>query len=315
MIVAGIDIGGTKCATIVADVIEESIKIISRVEIKTIGTHDEIISQLKSNLIKQLSDVPKSLGTLNRIGISCGGPLDSKKGIIQSPPNLPGWDQIPICQIFEEVFKVPVKLLNDADASAVAEWKYGAGKGFENVVFITFGTGLGAGLILNNKLYSGARGMAGEIGHIRLTDDGPIGYGKKGSFEGYCSGGGIYQQIKSFIKQKKSLGITKDWFNEEEVSAKRLSELARQGDELALELFKQVGSNFGKGLSIILDILNPDIIIVGGIYMRSHQLFDDAMYNILKIETLPQNLEHVAIKPSLLGEEIGDYAAICAGLL
>lgn len=124
------------------------------------------------------------------IGISCGGPLDSRRGIVFSPPNLPGWDKVPITKFFSERFHVPCFLQNNANACVLAEWKWGNGKNLDNVVFPTFGTGMGAGLILNGKLYEGAKGLAGEIGHMRLARHGPVGYGKAGSFEGVCSGGG-----------------------------------------------------------------------------------------------------------------------------
>src|SRR5690606_15592063 len=130
---------------------------------------------------------------LAAIGISCGGPLDSRRGVILSPPNLPGWDRIPVVEVFQQAFKVPVALQNDANAGALAEWLWGAGRGSHNMIFLTFGTGMGAGLILNGQLYSGTNDLAGEVGHIRLAPDGPVGYGKAGSFEGFCSGGGIKQ--------------------------------------------------------------------------------------------------------------------------
>ena len=133
------------------------------------------------------------------IGITCGGPLDSKKGLIMSPPNLPKWDKIPITKIIEDNFNVPVFLQNDANACALAEWRFGAGKGTNNMIFLTFGTGLGAGLILDGRLYAGTNNLAGEIGHIRLAKDGPLGYDKKGSFEGFCSGAGIARLAKKIL--------------------------------------------------------------------------------------------------------------------
>ena len=132
-----------------------------------------------------------TLGDISAIGISCGGPLNSKKGVILSPPNLPGWDNIEIVNIIKDRLDVPAKLQNDANACALAEWKYGAGRGSNNMIFLTFGTGFGAGLILDGRLYNGVNCMSGEIGHVRLTEYGPVGYGKAGSCEGYCSGGGI----------------------------------------------------------------------------------------------------------------------------
>ena len=121
---------------------------------------------------------------LKRIGISCGGPLDSKKGMIYSPPNLPGWDKCLLQRYLQMKFGVETALQNDANACALAEWLMGAGRGTSNMVFLTFGTGMGGGLILNGRLYSGTNDLGGEVGHIRLAKDGPVGFGKAGSFEG-----------------------------------------------------------------------------------------------------------------------------------
>ena len=177
----GVDIGGTKCSVVY-------------------GNSEGEIFQKKifatTNVKENLQEVKESIhgfGTAQAIGVSCGGPLDSQKGQILSPPNLPGWDQIPIADLLREEFGIPVFLKNDADACALAEWKLGAGKGAKNMAFFTFGTGMGAGLILNGELYTGACDMAGEIGHVRMANYGPVGYGKEGSFEGFCSGGGIAQ--------------------------------------------------------------------------------------------------------------------------
>lgn len=139
-------------------------------------------------------------------GISCGGPLDSKTGVILSPPNLPGWDHIEITRHFTETLGVPARLINDANASALAEWKYGAGVGTQNMIFLTFGTGLGAGLVLNGALFEGTNGMAGEIGHMRLAAFGPSGYGKCGSFEGFCSGAGIAELARGFARETLQRG-------------------------------------------------------------------------------------------------------------
>lgn len=156
----GIDIGGTKCAVLKG----VGTDIIYREAFETMDC--------KSTLEKIFSMIENLGDDYEAIGISCGGPLDEKKGIIQSPPNLPGWDNIEICKMLKERFNKPAFLLNDANACALAEWKYGAGKGSENMAFLTFGTGLGAGLVLNGRLYSGSNGNAGEVGHIRLAKTG-----------------------------------------------------------------------------------------------------------------------------------------------
>ena len=191
----GVDIGGTKCAVVLGD----TEGIIKKIRFAT-TTYEETMENIR-NAIREMDGY-------DAIGISCGGPLDSKKGLILSPPNLVGWDNVPITKMLSEEFGVPAYLCNDADACALAEWKFGAGKGTENMIFLTFGTGMGAGLILNGKLYSGTNGMAGEVGHMRMNAYGPVGYGKTGSFEGFCSGSGIAQIGKTLALEQLQMGKT-----------------------------------------------------------------------------------------------------------
>ena len=162
----GVDIGGTKCSVVIGD----HQGIYRKIYFET-GPVDKTLLNIQNAI--------HSLGKADSIGISCGGPLDMKRGVIQSPPNLIGWDDIPITDFLSSIFSIPAYLCNDADACALAEHRYGSGRGVDNMVFLTFGTGMGAGLILNGKLYSGTCGMAGEIGHVRLENHGPVGYGKR----------------------------------------------------------------------------------------------------------------------------------------
>jgi hypothetical protein len=187
----------------------------------------------------------KTSDKIEGIGISCGGPLNSKTGTILSPPNLPGWDNIPIVKYLEEKTGLKAWLCNDANACALAEWKLGAGKGCSNMIFMTFGTGLGAGIILNGRLYTGTNDMAGELGHIRLSNFGPVGYGKMGSFEGFCSGGGITQLAKMMIMEELQLGnkpfLCRTFSDLETVTAEKVGLAAKDGDILAMEILKHVG--------------------------------------------------------------------------
>ena len=195
----GLDIGGTKCAQTIGKIsANDELKILKRVEFPTAGQKPEVILDKFSGFIENTLKDYKISG----IGISCGGPLDSKRGVIMSPPSLPLWDNIKVVEYFESKFGIKTNLQNDANACAVAEWKFGAGRGAENMVFLTFGTGFGAGLILGGKLYGGTTDNAGEIGHIRLTERGPEGYRKKGSCEGYCSGSGMARLALIMGKKK-----------------------------------------------------------------------------------------------------------------
>ena len=148
MYILGLDIGGTKCAAVTGSWDGENIILLDKRVLKTdLGiSAEEMLNRLFDASDEILTKVPDA------IGISCGGPLDSKRGIIMSPPNLPGWDRVEIVRMATERFGAPAYLQNDANACAVAEWKFGAGKGLSNIVFLTFGTGLGAGLILDGAL-------------------------------------------------------------------------------------------------------------------------------------------------------------------
>ena len=310
MLLLGYDIGGTKSAVITANYQNEEIKILDKRTIATKGTPFEVVNTLNA-LATEILGGKKP----DRIGISCGGPLDSKKGIIMSPPNLPTWDNFPICDIIEDYFGIRPTLQNDANAGAVAEWKFGAGKGFNNVVFMTFGTGLGAGLILDGRLYDGTNGNAGEVGHIRLMDDGPTGFGKNGSFEGFCSGGGLAQLGKMFAERAKENGVTPLYCKADEITAKTIAEAANMGDETANAVYKHCGKMLGKGLSIIIDILNPERIIIGSVFTRSEALLRDVMQEEIDKEALCISADVCKVVPAMLSENIGDYAALGVSLL
>ena len=303
----GIDIGGTKCAVVRGN-LEHGV--VEKIRFDTEGC--------EQTLAKIYEAVEKMLPA-DAIGISCGGPLDENRGVILSPPNLPGWDEIYITDELERRFKIPAKLLNDANAGAVAEWKFGAGRGCENMLFLTFGTGLGAGLILGGRLYSGTNGNAGEIGHIRLAEHGPVGYGKEGSFEGFCSGGGITKLAKNICKSALDLGRPISFADTDEkieaLNTKMLAELAHGGCLDAKNIFDISAKKLGEGLAIVIDILNPEKIIIGGVYYRAADLFAEGMNLVLMRETLRPSLDACEILPAELGEEIGDIAALSAALL
>lgn len=311
----GFDIGGTKCAAILGKVENGNFFIAQKSVFPTKNFPDPVdcIENFSTEINKVLAAFPDVQP--EAIGISCGGPLDSKKGVILSPPNLPGWDEVHICEILEEKFHLPAKLCNDADACALAEWKFGAGRGAENMAFLTFGTGLGAGLILNGRLYIGSCGMAGECGHIRLDDSGPVGYGKAGSFEGFCSGGGIAQLGKLHAEKHLPLPWCKTIDDLENITAKSIAEAAAAGDPDAIAVYAESGRRLGYGLSILIDLLNLEKIVIGSVFARSENLLRPAMEKVIEKETLEQSRKICKILPAELGENIGDIAALSVALL
>ena len=312
----GVDIGGTKCAVVVGD---NKFNIHRKIQFETRTSkrgYTEILDEFFTHIENIFKDFP--LENLKRIGISCGGPLDSRKGMIYSPPNLPGWDNVPIIKLFSEKFGVPAAIQNDANACALAEWLMGAGKGTRNMVFLTFGTGMGAGLILNGQLYAGTNDLGGEVGHIRLAETGPVGFGKPGSFEGFCSGGGIAQLAGKVVSEKLKNGETVAFCPElkdaEKITARDVALAARDGDPVANEIIRISGEYLGRGLAVLIDVLNPECIVIGSIYARNEKLFKPHVDRMLKEEAIPSALEVCQIKQAQLGDTIGDYAALCVAL-
>jgi glucokinase len=311
----GFDIGGTKCAVLLG--IEEGgmIRIVEKRVVATDLPVYEMIERLFAIAGEMLGE---GGGRLTGVGISCGGPLSSKQGMILSPPNLIGWDRVPIVKMAQERFGVPVTLQNDANACAVAEWRYGAGKGFDNVIFLTFGTGMGAGLILNGRLYSGISDLAGEVGHIRLAEHGPVGFGKAGSFEGFCSGGGIAQIAQIKARERFQVGLPVGYCGGigelPSITAKAVAEAAFGGDPVAIEVYRICGRYLGKALALFIDLLNPEVIVLGSIYGRTRSLLDPVMWEVIREEAYFGGVEACRIVPAGLGESIGDIAALSLAL-
>ncbi len=294
----GFDVGGTKCAVILGHAEGDGVIIDRRVAFPTPAGPEAALAKFESVAKELLASFGCRLQT---IGISCGGPLDSRRGVVLGPPNLPGWDNVPVADYFSKTFGVPACLQNDANACAYAEWKWGAGRGVDSMVLLTFGTGLGAGLILDRRLYSGINDLAGEIGHVRLAEDGPLGYGKRGSFEGFCSGGGI-------VRFARELGF-------EAVDARQVFEAAKAGHPVATQVIETTARQLGHGLALIVDMLNPERIVIGSIFARQRDQLWPIAEKTLREEALPAGVSACSVVPSALGEQIGDYAALSIATL
>ncbi len=313
---AGFDIGGTKCAVILGKHRNGSIDILGKRKFATADFRRP--QNCLAELCRLLAELETACGvapeSIQGIGISCGGPLDSERGIVQSPPNLPGWDNIPAAEFVRKMTEIPARLENDANACALAEWKYGAGRGTQNMIFLTFGTGLGGGIIMNGRLCSGACGMAGECGHIRLAQEGPLGYGKHGSFEGFCSGGGLAQLGRIAAAKALDSGRVLSWCRDrsglEKITAKTLAEAAENGDPDALAVYSECGRRLGEGLSVLIDLLNPERIVIGSIFARAERLLRPEMERAIAREALSVSAKACRIVPAGLGESIGDFASL-----
>ncbi|MEY8259258.1 ROK family protein [Oscillospiraceae bacterium 50-60] len=314
MIYLGIAIGGTKCITALGRETEGNMEILGTKLLPTAeggspyGTLENL-ARLGDELLAE-----HGITKPNAIGIACGSPLDNVRGIIQSPANLIGWDDIPAVEIMERHFDVPAFLENDANGGALAEWRFGAAKGYSHAVFITFGTGCGCGLILNGGLYTGACGMAGEVGHVRLTRYGPVGCGRQGSVEGFCSGGGIRQLAQQMVYEELQQGKHPAFCPTPEalaeLTAKSVAEAALSGDPLANAIYRASGEKLGEALSILIDIINPEVVVIGSIFARAEALLRPSMEKAIAENAIRSSASRCKIIPAALGDQIDIYEAL-----
>ncbi len=312
----GIDIGGTKISVCLGT---SEGKILDRERFPTNPAHGpdpacDKIANVASLLLERNPDCQKIAG----VGVSAPGPLSSRAGHFINPPNMPTWHGFSIVQALESRLGHPVRLMNDANASALAEWRFGAGKGAETLVFFTMSTGMGAGLIIGGRLHEGPDDMAGEVGHLPVSPDGPVGFSRRGSLEGFCSGPGLAQLAVLKLTQaihteedSKLFHLGKDYrlVNAEDVGA-----AAVNGDRIARDVFREVGEKLGMFSSWIVDVLNPDIIVVGTIGRIHADLILPPAREEINRACHPASASRVRLVPAKLEAETGDLAAICAAL-
>jgi glucokinase len=299
-VILGLDIGGTKTAVVLGTRRGE---IVSRLQFPTGSERgfERVFEELSTTIARAMSNAPKPIKALS---VSIGGPLDILKGVVQSPPNLPGWNNIPLKDLLVKRFSLPVFVEHDGNAGALAEFYLGAGRGCRNIVFLTMGTGLGAGLILDGKVFRGTTDTAGELGHIRIAEEGPLCYGKSGSLEGYGSGTGM----------AKLAGMMFPSLWNESATVSDVYSAWKQGSPEAQQVFEKAGFYLGRGFAAIADLINPERIILGGLGIRIGDAFLPSAERVFRTEALPQSSAACSIVPAQLGEAIGDVASLCAAL-
>lgn len=292
----GIDIGGTKCGVILGTAqgeVRERAEWPSRAERGPDAMLADFVAQAKR------------LQGFESIGVSIGGPLNSREGIIYSPPNLPGWDAFPLKAKLEKEFARPVNIEHDAAACAYAEYLWGAGQGAENLAYLTCGTGFGSGFVFGGKIHRGARGGSCEVGHVGLRPDGPLAYGKKGSAESYGSG--------------TALGLLAAWkFPERWASCPpkgaELSRLAREGDADAREILRISADAVGEVAALLADTLGLDRILIGSLARYLGEPWLEGVRRGFESRVLPVIGQSCRIAASGLGERLQDCSALAAAL-
>ena len=313
----GVDVGGTKTAVILSAGPPDSL---GRIEFATLPEQgpERALTLIVESARSLLDQHGFNEDSIAAIGVSCGSPLDRVRGVIQAPPNLATWVDVPIRRLLEEAFHTTCRVENDANAGAVAEHRFGAGVGVDHMLFLTLGTGLGAGIIAAGSLYLGANGDAGEIGHVRLSPTGPVGYHKAGSIEGWSSGGGIAQLAVRMVKQAEQRGrasvLQAQLSSGGGLTARDVGIAAQAGDAVALNILRRSGERLGQALAMLLDVLNPQRIVLGGLAWRMGDSLLGPMRRVMEREALPQTLRACEIVPAGLEEQIGDVAALCVAI-
>ena len=315
--VVGIDIGGTKLATVVAD---STGHIFSKVRKPTLAERGpEYALQLLFDMVRETINLAGlEQKSISAIGVSCGGPLDTKTGVVYSPPNLPGWDALPLKAQLESEFEIPVTIENDANASALAEYRFGGGRGYNAVLYMTMSTGIGGGIVIDGQIYRGANDSAGEVGHQILLPDGPLcGCGKRGCLEALCSGPAIARRARTAIQEqlaeKNTLATTLLNLADgriEAVKSEHVLAAARTGDVLALQLVDETAYYMGWGIANLVNVLNPDIVLLGTIAIAAGDLLLNPIRKTVSEFAMTRPAEAVKIAPAQLGEALGDLAAI-----
>jgi len=312
----GLDIGGTKLSAVLADRKGHILHTLKQPTCAQQGPQavlDKIFDMLQHLMLK--SSI--SAQDVACLGVSCPGPVDTKTGVIHNPPNLPGWSGVPLKKLLEDKFGILTRFENDANAAALAEMRFGAGTGYKNLVYLTMSTGIGGGIIIDGKLYRGAHGKAGEVGHQTLIPFGPLcGCGKRGCLEALCSGVALTKRMQEAVKRNpESLMLKLVEGRVEDLDPQILIRAAKEGDRLALEIWDRAGYFLGWGLANLVNILDPEIFILGTIAIYAGELLLKPAREALAREVFDKTQPPPPLVPAKLGAQIGDYGALAIALL
>jgi len=308
--VLAIDLGGTKIA---AALIAPDNRVMYKVHSPTLVSEglQPVINRIFSTIDRLLSQGSTSTAQLYGIAIAAAGAIDTSKGLVTSSPNLPGWLDVPLRDMVSQRYGVNTCLLNDASAAALAEHRLGAGKGTSNLIYITVSTGVGGGIIINGELYSGASGCAGEIGHMTIDVNGPeCGCGNRGCLEVLASGKAIAAEAKRRIKEGEKSRLTDIVSGDlEAITAEKIALAAQDGNRLALEIISRAAGYLGVGMVNLVNIFNPEMIIVGGGLSKMGELLLAPAREVVRERAFPLCAGAVRIVTAGLGDDAGVLGA------
>lgn len=307
----GVDLGGTKICVAISDYLGN---ILARKSFPTPGLsgREAVIDAIYLGIEEIRQQAGASWDQIDEIGLSCPGPVDTEKGILYSPPNLPGWKEVPLKKKFQEKYQKRVWVENDANAAALAEMYFGAGQGYADQVYLTMSTGIGGGVIVNGKLVKGAHFSAGEVGHNVLVPDGPLcGCGRYGCFEALCSGTAIARRMREIATENPdTVWLQKTGGNPENLNPPILLEAAKEKDPLSLELLEEVGHYLGLGCAHIVNLLDPEIIILGTLVIHFGELLLAPTRKSFRKYAFFPTENPTPLVPAKLRENLAEMAAV-----
>lgn len=312
----GLDIGGTKLGLSVG---RESGEIVAREQTSMDGARrpEDVLADALERLKKLVRDAGASWEQIGALGAACPGPFSYEHGQFLDPPNMPTWHGFKLREWLGNNVPCPSAMMNDANATVLAEWMWGAARGANTAVYLTMSTGMGAGLIVNGQLFEGPQGLAGEIGRIRLRDDGPVGFAKRGSVEGFLSGPGMCQlaaQEAIICRQRGEASVLADrYVAHGTITTEELCDGAAKGDAAAVRVTDRIAHELGRLLAILNDVLNPEVIVLGTIGTHYPQLFIPGAMRVMIDEGVSQSAGCVRVVPSSLTHR-GDQSAIAVAV-
>jgi glucokinase len=308
--ILGIDLGGTKvdvaCCRLDGRMLAEQ-----RIPTQPEDGPEKGLERILRVADQVLDKAGVARAELAAVGLSVPGPIDPQGGQFLKLPNLPGWQGYPIRRTLEEHFDAPVHMDNDANAAALAEWKFGAGRGTEDMVYLTMSTGIGGGLILGGRLHRGHHRNAGEVGHEVIVPGGPVcGCGLLGHLEGLCSGSGMARRLRQTVTAENSAMWQMAGGDPEKLSAEILVQAVRRGDDLAKKFFQETLDYLATGLANLIFILDPQVIVLGTIVAKNPDLYLQPLDRLVRRKVWDVFTTDLRILPAQLTDRIGVYAPL-----
>jgi len=300
-LVGAIDMGATHMSIAVADF---AARIYKEVEYPfNIKDHPKVcIEHIDQCLRKVLVDLGLSTSDLSAIGIGVPGPVITDAGMVVAPPIMPGWDHFPIRETLEKLWNCPVTLNNDAELGALGEWAYGAGRGEKNIAYIKVGSGIGAGLVLNQQIYGGTTGAAGEIGHLTIDENGPLcNCGNHGCLEAFAGGHAITEQGRALAKSGKRTLLSN--VPVETITVREVANAARHGDLYAQEILRRAGKSIGIALAGLINLFNPSVVIIGGGVAQVGDILTTPIRQAVRERAMHASEQSVRITTGMLGRQ------------